>query len=128
MEEEVYLMPRGDKTGPMGYGPMTGRGAGFCAGLSVPGFANSVTGPGFRRFYPRNFGGRGHRHWFHATGLFGWQRAGYGFPVYPGVETGMPVYAKADEINVLKGQATYLEQAMEAIKKRLDELESAPDK
>lgn len=25
-------MPRGDGTGPMGMGPMTGRGAGFCNG------------------------------------------------------------------------------------------------
>ena len=29
-------MPRGDGTGPMGMGPMTGRGAGFCAGLGAP--------------------------------------------------------------------------------------------
>lgn len=25
-------MPRGDGTGPMGYGPLTGRGLGWCAG------------------------------------------------------------------------------------------------
>jgi len=31
-------MPRGDGTGPMGLGPMTGRGAGFCAGFPAPGF------------------------------------------------------------------------------------------
>jgi hypothetical protein len=27
------MMPRGDGTGPMGVGPKTGRGAGFCAGF-----------------------------------------------------------------------------------------------
>ncbi len=30
-------MPRGDGTGPMGMGSMTGRGAGFCAGFAAPG-------------------------------------------------------------------------------------------
>ncbi len=28
-------MPRGDQTGPRGMGPMTGRAAGFCAGLQA---------------------------------------------------------------------------------------------
>ncbi len=30
-------MPGGDQTGPMGMGPMTGRGAGYCNGFAVPG-------------------------------------------------------------------------------------------
>jgi hypothetical protein len=34
----------GNRTGPAGLGPMTGRSAGFCAGYSVPGFMNPVTG------------------------------------------------------------------------------------
>jgi len=33
-------MPRGDRTGPMGLGPMTGRAAGYCAGYPTPGFMN----------------------------------------------------------------------------------------
>lgn len=33
-------MPGGDRTGPAGYGPLTGRGLGYCAGYSVPGFMN----------------------------------------------------------------------------------------
>lgn len=41
--EEVKGMPRRDETGPMGAGPMTGRGLGFCTG------ANAVRdGAGFR--------------------------------------------------------------------------------
>ena len=32
-------MPGGDRTGPMGQGPMTGRGAGYCAGFGMPGYA-----------------------------------------------------------------------------------------
>jgi len=34
-------MPRRDGTGPMGLGPMTGRGLGFCNGFSTSGFTNS---------------------------------------------------------------------------------------
>ncbi|MTI85064.1 MAG: hypothetical protein FH756_14505 [Firmicutes bacterium] len=33
-------MPRGDRTGPLGQGVKTGRGAGLCSSNSVPGFAN----------------------------------------------------------------------------------------
>lgn len=40
-------MPFGDGTGPRGMGPMTGRGAGFCAGLGTPSFNNPVPGRGF---------------------------------------------------------------------------------
>ena len=47
-------MPRGDRTGPWGLGPMTGRAAGYCAGYPVPGFMNPTQG------YGRGFGfGRG---------------------------------------------------------------------
>ncbi len=35
-------MPRGDGTGPMGTGPMTGRGAGYCAGYTAPGYTDPV--------------------------------------------------------------------------------------
>ena len=37
-------MPRGDGTGPMGMGPMTGRAAGYCAGYPVPGYMNPTGG------------------------------------------------------------------------------------
>lgn len=61
-------MPRGNKTGPQGQGPMTGRGAGFCAGYTVPGYANDAVpgcggrfGAGYRHGNGRGqgFGGRG---------------------------------------------------------------------
>ncbi len=41
-DKEVINMPRGDRTGPAGLGPMTGRAAGFCIGYPVPGFMNPV--------------------------------------------------------------------------------------
>jgi len=100
-------MPRGDRTGPMGAGPMTGRGAGYCAGYSAPGFANPTPrrGLGFRG------GGHGWRHMFYATGLPGWQRFGY-TPPTPQQET-----------DTLKAQADWLKQQLDAINKRIADLE-----
>jgi hypothetical protein len=40
-------MPQGDRTGPRGQGPMTGRGLGYCASSNVSGFMNSGFGRGF---------------------------------------------------------------------------------
>ena len=47
-------MPRGNGTGPMGLGPMTGRAAGYCAGYGVPGYMNPYGGrmPAPRFGYP----------------------------------------------------------------------------
>jgi len=45
-EKEVMTMPAGDGTGPLGFGPMTGRAAGYCAGYPVPGYMNPVRGRG----------------------------------------------------------------------------------
>lgn len=56
-------MPRGDGTGPAGMGPMTGRGAGFCAGYRIPCFLNSPgRGLGFGRW-------RGYRRMLWVAGL-----------------------------------------------------------
>ena len=44
-------MPRGDGTGPMGMGPMTGRGAGYCAGFGAPGYMNAGPGWSYRRAF-----------------------------------------------------------------------------
>ncbi len=40
LESGVDNMPRGNGTGPNGMGPMTGRGAGYCAGYAAPGYAS----------------------------------------------------------------------------------------
>jgi len=37
-------MPLGDRTGPAGMEPMTGRAAGYCAGYPVPGYMNHYGG------------------------------------------------------------------------------------
>ena len=51
-------MPRGDRTGPWGAGPMTGRAAGYCAGYPAPGYANPTPrfGRGWGRRYGKGFG------------------------------------------------------------------------
>ena len=57
--KEVSLMPRGDRTGPEGKGPMTGRGAGYCSENDEPGFANDSPRRGFG--FGFGFGGGGGR-------------------------------------------------------------------
>ena len=127
-------MPWGNGTGPNGMGPMTGRGAGYCAGYSVPGYANPVGGRGygFGGGGGRGRGGWGRRNMYYATGLTGWQRAGYPAAVgydaaipYASPNTGVP-YAptKEQQTDMLKGQAEYLEDQLAGIKKRLEELEA----
>jgi hypothetical protein len=39
-------MPKGDRTGPMGTGAMSGRAAGFCAGFDTPGYAHPTPAGG----------------------------------------------------------------------------------
>ena len=99
-------MPRGDGTGPMGMGRITGRGAGYCAGFAAPGYSNPVGfGCGFG-------GGRGFRRMFHATGLPGWVR--FGNPAYAGT------YEPAvGEKELLSRQADFLESQLEQVKKQL---------
>lgn len=51
-------MPFGDGTGPRGMGPMTGRGAGYCAGFGGPGYGNPVPRRGwFGLGWGRGWGG-----------------------------------------------------------------------
>jgi hypothetical protein len=120
-----YNMPRGDRTGPAGMGPMTGRGAGFCAGYSVPGYANPVGGrgygSGFGRGGGRGRGGWGFRNRFFATGIPGWQ-ATVGAPLWGAPQPYSPT--KDQEIEMLKGQSQFLEDELSGIRKRLQELES----
>jgi len=56
-------MPRGDKTGPQGFGPMTGRRMGLCVGNNNPEIENNTNaGFGFgRQSRNGNSGGQGRR-------------------------------------------------------------------
>lgn len=121
-------MPGGDRTGPMGFGPMTGRAAGYCAGYNVPGYMSPVAGRGF---WGRGSwgGGRGWRHWLYATGLPGWARAGAGFPAWgawssPYAAPVSPPMPPEAEVDALKVQAGYLEQTLQSLRQRIQKLES----
>jgi hypothetical protein len=122
-------MPAGDGTGPMGMGPMTGRGAGFCAGYDAPGYANPIPGRGFGRgFWGRGWGGggRGWRHWYYATGLPGWMRFGYGRWPAPQWAYGTPVpgpMPREQELQVLVDHAEALKAELDQISARIEELE-----
>ncbi len=112
-------MPFGDGTGPMGMGPLSGRAAGYCSGYARPGHMNRWYGCGFGRG-----GGRGHRHWFYATGLTGWQRARMIYPPFAPAAPYTAPWSKEQEREYLKAQAESMQHALEEIRKRLEELQS----
>ncbi|AEE15259.1 hypothetical protein Thena_1649 [Thermodesulfobium narugense DSM 14796] len=97
-------MPRGDGTGPLGLGPMTGRGLGYCSGNTLPGFVAAGYGIG-RRFF-----GRGRRFFGRGFGWFGWPI----FNAYNNPEA---------EKSILQNQLSALENTIEAIKNRLNAIE-----
>lgn len=123
-------MPGGDRTGPAGMGPMTGRGAGSCAGNPAHGFVNPMWGRGGVRGFGRGGGGGGgrwrHRNWYHATGLPGWQRAWMAGPanVPPVPAPFGPVTTREQELKALETQVKYFEQALEELRHRIREVES----
>ena len=120
-------MPGGDRTGPWGAGPMTGRAAGHCAGYGRPGFMNPQfgrghgSGGGWAGAHGRGGfgGGRGWRHWYHATGLPRWARFGGAVP--PAVEPGPD-----EERRFLESQAAALQDELEAVRARLNVLAGPP--
>ncbi|MGA2325982.1 MAG: DUF5320 domain-containing protein [Bryobacteraceae bacterium] len=115
-------MPFGDRTGPQGLGPMTGRGAGFCGGSGVPGSTNPAFGRGLGG--RGRGGGRGWRNCFRATGLTGWQRAA-GWPV-SGAPQASTAPTRDRELGELKAQAEQFEGALGDIRKRIEDLEAKP--
>ncbi len=121
-------MPRGDRTGPGGFGPMTGRGAGYCAGYAVPGYMNPGMrgGMGYGRGRGRGFGR------MHYWGGPGWGGPGYGAGAYgPGYA---PVYGPGyapypagyptveEERELLSRQVEALENELQFMRQRMQEL------
>ncbi|AEB09437.1 DUF5320 domain-containing protein [Desulfobacca acetoxidans] len=97
-------MPGFDGTGPRGQGPGTGWGMGPC-------------GTGFRRGYGGGFG-RGFRGSRSRWG--GWGRPRWGWGAWEGG------YATPEsEAQALKQEESYLQSELEAIKRRLSEIEGA---
>ncbi len=122
-------MPRGDRTGPRGDGPMSGRGAGYCAGNDRPGFASSAFGGGFGRGMGqgRGFGrGAGYGRGFgrgYGRGM-GYDGPGFREPD-PYYSRTVPVYREPspeDEKNYLEDVVKSLEAELENVKTRMNEL------
>lgn len=123
-------MPGGDGTGPMGQGPRTGRGAGYCSGYNMPGYANPLPGQGFWGRGPgrggrMGGGGRGRRNWFYATGLTGWQRGCFPFPQQVPPVNPVREFTREQELNVLQTDLQRLERHTEQLRRRIDELTAA---
>lgn len=117
-------MPGGDKTGPLGMGPLTGRGAGYCRGYGMPGYANRWGAAGWGGGYGRGGYGRGWRNRWFATGVPGWAWS--------------PSYAAASPVNAtrssagsergwLEEQAAFLRSELAEIDRRISELKTEKD-
>ncbi|MBM7622701.1 DUF5320 domain-containing protein [Sporohalobacter salinus] len=110
-------MPWGDGTGPEGLGPMTGRGAGYCAGYNRPGYANSMSRRGLGRGFGRGCG------------------RGMGRPsnnkrmMNRRVSTYRPAKDQTEaEINYLQQEKEALKNELKAIQERISELDSENNK
>ena len=121
-------MPGGDRTGPLGGGPRTGRATGYCAGYGMPGYANPIGGRGFGMGYGRGFGqgfGRGFRGggrgWLGRNRLFDMPyraEQSYMPPYYPGYTE-----PAADEMEELKSQEKYFSTMLKDLHSRIEKLE-----
>jgi len=106
LKREV-IMPGGDRTGPEGIGPMTGRRMGFCAGNEEPG---NFYNPGFGFRTGRGFraGNRGRMH-----------RRSYWRDDQLSQRKGLAVTDRDlinTEIKALKAQVEYLEERLNKLK------------
>ena len=104
-------MPRGDRTGPSGEGPTTGRGMGYCTGNDHPGFDN-----------PRSIGGRGYGRRHGGTGYgrgagIGF-RHGYGNYYHGNVTDVSEKTLIENEIRILKDQLSALEDRLSNSEKK----------
>ncbi|MGM0528706.1 MAG: DUF5320 domain-containing protein [Bacteroidota bacterium] len=104
-------MPGGDRTGPNGAGPMTGRRLGFCVGNEEPG-----------AFYGQGYGfgrgaGMGYRHGF--GGRFGGRRFMWQSTPVPQYEPGAVNEKKylEREIEDLREHLSFLEEKLSKLKK-----------
>jgi hypothetical protein len=129
-------MPGGDRTGPMGQGPRTGRAAGYCAGYDRPGYMNGYGG---------DYGwGRGGA--YGRGGGYGWGRGGgYGrgyrggrgydrglaqapYPAWGAPPWGAYAPSTEDELEMLKGEHQHLEQVLADIQKRIKDIQNKSEK
>ena len=111
-------MPGGDRTGPEGRGPMTGRRLGYCTGYQIPGYENPRygLGRGFGRGLGRGFGrgywGRGRRFWY-----------GNRYPdFYDNPDPYPQNISKEEEKTYLEDAIKNFEEEIKLIRKRIEEI------
>ena len=125
-------MPGGNGTGPLGQGPMTGRGLGYCTGYANPGFAAGGgrlgLGLGFRR------GAGWHNPYY---GYYGHPQFGRGqwfgryYPTYNAAVNPYYSYpytygagaAPETEITALKETLSQISDTLNGITQRISEIE-----
>jgi hypothetical protein len=100
-------MPRGNGNGPEGFGPRTGKGAGFCNGFDHPGFVNS--GMGGRR------AGFGYRRNFQSGFMPAWRSRGCDTFVPNEPTTVQKKEFLENEINLMKKHLNELEKQFETM-------------
>ena len=111
-------MPGGDRTGPLGLGPRTGRAAGYCSGHPIPGYMNP--GPTFGRGFGRGLGrGFGRGFWGRGRGFWG---RGYRDPYYWPQPNICPQPSKDEEKAYLEEMIKDLEEEMKYMRNRIQEL------
>ncbi len=108
-------MPGGDRTGPAGMGPMTGRAMGDCAG-----YAGAVGGRG-----PMGRGpGHGWRRMGAGSGAFGGARADAVPPASPGAA----MSSAEQQLDALKAQAEGFGEALAGIRRQIANIEARNQK
>jgi hypothetical protein len=100
-------MPQGDRTGPVGAGPRTGRSLGYCGGHDAPGYTRA--GGGGRGWF--RGGGVPRRHRLFAAGPSGWGHFPYASPT------------REESLPDFKAEAEWLKDRLEVVNKRIEELE-----
>ncbi len=99
-------MSRGDRTGPLGQGPRTGRAAGYCTGRDMTGYMNPTPTACFGRGLVRGFG-RGRRGGFYTAP--------------PSVESQQPdIAAPGSTRTALKTRLGELEAQLAALREQID--------
>jgi hypothetical protein len=104
-------MPRGDRTGPNGMGPTTGRAAGFCAGYDAAGWVSAPELRGRGRRIGRGFA--------HGRGFAGGQGFGGGWCGTPAA----PQNRKA----LLQSEVAALENRLEYLRREIDAVDGEED-
>lgn len=111
-------MPAGDKTGPEGKGPRTGRSMGYCSGYNSPGFTKGAPRRGRgRRFYKRRGPGfgRGNRNFYYP------REHPISNDKYPQNQNNETKTSREEEINSLDEEKS-IENEIKAMKDGLDNL------